>query len=155
MVILSDSCTTSEPGLLKADPAKPILVTNKNTSLCLFTVDLPLRRGYVPLFVEHCEAVAAEIDVRRRWLGEQELRVSCCFGKLPEQHVTLEVAYEPSVVGSLWPLPASRPRSIASPSRQSAIASRFGRHAAPCPSHSRSCWYKQASAAAPSAVQAA
>ena len=62
--------------------------------------------GYVPLFVEHCEAVAAEIDVRRHWLGEQERRVSFCFGELPEQHVTLEVAYEPSVVGSLWPLPA-------------------------------------------------
>jgi hypothetical protein len=27
--------------------------------------------GDVPLFVEHCEAVAAEIDVKRRWLGEQ------------------------------------------------------------------------------------
>ena len=25
----------------------------------------------VPLFVEHCEAVAAEIDIKRRWLGEQ------------------------------------------------------------------------------------
>jgi hypothetical protein len=25
----------------------------------------------VPLFVEHCEAVAAEIDMKRRWLGEQ------------------------------------------------------------------------------------
>ncbi len=23
----------------------------------------------VPLFVEHCEAVAAEIDVKLRWLG--------------------------------------------------------------------------------------
>jgi hypothetical protein len=23
------------------------------------------------VFVEHCEAVAAEIDIKRRWLGEQ------------------------------------------------------------------------------------
>jgi hypothetical protein len=27
--------------------------------------------GYVPLFVEHCEAVAAEIDVRRHWLASK------------------------------------------------------------------------------------
>jgi hypothetical protein len=56
----------------------------------------------VPLFVEHCEAVAAEIDIKRRWLGEQGYRGSSCLsGVLPEQHVTLEVACEPSVVGSL------------------------------------------------------
>ena len=56
----------------------------------------------VPLFVEHCEAVAAEIDIKRRWLGEQGHRGSSCLsGVLPEQHVTLEVACEPSVVGSL------------------------------------------------------
>ncbi len=60
----------------------------------------------VPLFVEHYEAVAAEFDVKRPWLGEQGRRVSFYFGELPEQHVTLEVACEPSVVGSLWPLPA-------------------------------------------------
>jgi hypothetical protein len=53
-------------------------------------------------FVEHCEAVAAEIDIKRRWLGEQGHRESSCLsGVLPEQHVTLEVACEPSVVGSL------------------------------------------------------
>src|SRR4029077_18473893 len=40
--------------------------------------DLALVKGYVPLFVEHCEAVAAKIDVRRHWLGEQERRVSFC-----------------------------------------------------------------------------
>jgi hypothetical protein len=62
--------------------------------------------GDVPLFVEHCEAVAAEIDVKRRWLDEQGRRVSFCSGVLPERHVTLEVACAPSVVGSLWPLPA-------------------------------------------------
>ena len=62
--------------------------------------------GDVPHFVEHCEAVAAEIDVKRRWLGEQESRVSFCSGLLPERHVTREVACEPSVVGSLWTLPA-------------------------------------------------
>ena len=45
-----------------------------------------------PLFVEHCEAVAAEIDVRRRWLGEQERRVSFGFGELAGRQVTLEVA---------------------------------------------------------------
>jgi len=54
--------------------------------------------GYVPLFVEHCEAAAAEIDVKRRWPGEQERRLSFCFGELAELHATLEVAYAPSVV---------------------------------------------------------
>jgi hypothetical protein len=33
----------------------------------------------VPLFVEYCEAVAAEINVKRRWLGEQG-RVKKLFG---------------------------------------------------------------------------
>jgi hypothetical protein len=33
-----------------------------------------LNRG-IPLFVEHCRAAAAEIDIGRRWLGEQERRV--------------------------------------------------------------------------------
>jgi hypothetical protein len=27
--------------------------------------------GMSRLFVEHCEAVAAKIDIKRRWLGEQ------------------------------------------------------------------------------------
>src|SRR5665811_2202277 len=62
--------------------------------------------GDVPLFVEHCEAVAAKVDVKRRWLGEQGCRVSFCFGEPPVQHVTLEAACEPSVFGSLWLLPA-------------------------------------------------
>jgi hypothetical protein len=65
------------------------------------------RQRDVPLFVEHCEAVAAEMDIKRRWLGEQGRRgLSFLSGVLPGQHVTLEVACEPSVVGSLWPLPA-------------------------------------------------
>jgi hypothetical protein len=56
----------------------------------------------VPLFVEHCEAVAAEIDVKLRWLGEQARRGrSVWSGALPRRHVMLEVACEPSVVGSL------------------------------------------------------
>ena len=56
----------------------------------------------VPLFVEHCEAVAAEIDVKLRWLGEQARRGrSVWSGALPGRHVMLEVACEPSVVGSL------------------------------------------------------
>ena len=28
----------------------------------------------IPLFVEHCEAVAAGIDIKRRWLDEQGRR---------------------------------------------------------------------------------
>jgi hypothetical protein len=32
--------------------------------------------GDVPLFVEHCEAVAAKVDVKRRWHGEQGRHVS-------------------------------------------------------------------------------
>ena len=33
---------------------------------------LPLgTRGMSRLFVEHCEAVAAKINITRRWLGEQ------------------------------------------------------------------------------------
>ena len=56
----------------------------------------------VPLFVEHCEAVAAEIDVKLRWLGEQARRgLSVWSGALPVRHVMLEVACEPSIVGSL------------------------------------------------------
>ena len=56
----------------------------------------------VPLFVEHCEAVAAEIDVKLRWLGEQARRgPSVWSDALPVRHVMLEVACEPSVVGSL------------------------------------------------------
>ena len=40
--------------------------------------------GDVPLFVEHCEAVAAEIDVKLRWLGEQARRgQSVWSGALP------------------------------------------------------------------------
>ena len=62
--------------------------------------------GDVPFFVEHCEAVAAKIYVKRRWLGKQGRHVSFCSGGLPERHVTLEVACATLVVGSLWPLPA-------------------------------------------------
>lgn len=63
--------------------------------------------GDVPLFVEHCEAVAAEVDVTRRWLGEQGRRgLSFSFDVFPERHGGLEVAYEPSVGESLWRLPA-------------------------------------------------
>ena len=61
----------------------------------------------VPLFVEHCEAVATEIDVKLRWLREHARRgLSFLSGALPGRHVALEVACEPSVVGSLWLLPA-------------------------------------------------
>ena len=63
-------------------------------------------KGMSRTLLNICEAVAAEIDVKRRWLGEQGRRVSFCSGVLPERHVTREVACEPSVVGSLWPLPA-------------------------------------------------
>src|SRR6202049_2286004 len=92
----------------------------------------------VPLFVEHCEAVATEIDVKLCWLGEQARRgLSFLSGALPGRHVALEVACEPSVVGSLWLLPAWRLRSSASPSRPSANVLRCGRRAAPCPSRSR------------------
>jgi hypothetical protein len=72
------------------------------SSICQF----PCFRD-VPLFVEHCEAVATEIDVKLRWLGEQARRgLSLLSGALPGRHVALEVACEPSVVGSLWLLPA-------------------------------------------------
>ena len=60
------------------------------------------RSADVPLFVEHCEGVAAEIDVKLRWLGEQARRgLSVWSGALPVRHVMLEVVCEPSVVGSL------------------------------------------------------
>jgi hypothetical protein len=65
------------------------------------------QRGDVPLFVEHCEAVGAEADVTRRRLDEQGRRgLSFSFDVLPERHGVPEVACEPSVVGSLWRLPA-------------------------------------------------
>jgi hypothetical protein len=41
----------------------------------------------VPLFVEHCEAVAAEIDVKLRWLGEQARR-----GRSVPSHESLSAA---------------------------------------------------------------
>jgi hypothetical protein len=64
--------------------------------------------GVVPLFVEHCEAVVIEIDVKLRWLGEQARRgLSFLSDALPGRHVALEVAFEPSVVGSLWLLPVA------------------------------------------------
>ena len=59
------------------------------------------QRADVPLFVEHCEAVAAEIDVKLRWLGEQARRGLVWSDALPVRHVMVEVACEPSVVGSL------------------------------------------------------
>ena len=63
--------------------------------------------GDVPLIVEHCEADAAEIDVTRRWLGEQRRRgLRFSSDVIAERHVTQEVACELSVVGSLWRLPA-------------------------------------------------
>jgi len=86
----------------------------------------------VPLFVEYCEAVAAEIDVRRRWIGEQGRRKSFCFCELAERQVTTESSCEPSVDGRLWLLPACQLQSSASASGPSAIASRSGRLAAPC-----------------------
>jgi len=47
----------------------------------------------VPLFVEHCEAVAAAINVKLRWLGEQARRgLSFLSGALPGRHVAQEVA---------------------------------------------------------------
>src|SRR5262249_19765956 len=56
----------------------------KSTAFCFF--------GDVPQFVEHCEAVAAEVDVTRRWLDEQERRrLSSSFDVLPERHAVPEV----------------------------------------------------------------
>jgi hypothetical protein len=50
----------------------------------------------VPLIVEHCEAVAAGVDVTRRWLGEQERRgLSFSFDVLAERLGVLEVACKP------------------------------------------------------------
>jgi hypothetical protein len=47
-------------------------------------------RRDVPLFVEHCEAVATEIDVKLRWLGEQARRgLSFLSGALPGRHVAI------------------------------------------------------------------
>ena len=58
--------------------------------------------GDVPLFVEHCEAVVAEVDVTRRWLGEQgRCGLSFSFDVLSERLGVPEVACELSVGGSL------------------------------------------------------
>src|SRR5271156_394852 len=84
----------------------------------------PGARRDVPLFVEHCEAVATAIDVKLRWLGEQARRgVSFLSGALPGRHVALEDACEPSVVGSLWLLPAWRLRSSAYPANPARVRS--------------------------------
>ena len=76
---------------------------NENKLVGAFIVSRQeVRPADVPLFVEHCEAVAAAIDVKLRWLGEQARRgLSVWSGALPVRHVILEVACEPSVVGSL------------------------------------------------------
>src|SRR6516225_9396902 len=85
------------------------------------------RTGDVPLFVEHCEAAAAEVDVTRRWLDEQGRRkLSFSYDALAERYGVPEVACAPSIVGSLLRLPAWPPRSSAGPSRPIAIASRCG-----------------------------
>src|SRR5258706_9509302 len=89
--------------------------------------------GDVPLFVEHCEAAVAEVDVTRRWLDEQGRReLSFSFDVLAERHGVPEVACAPSIVGSLLRLPPWPPRSSAGPSRPIAIASRCGRRDARC-----------------------
>ena len=63
--------------------------------------------GDVPLFVEHCEAAAAEVDVTRRWLDQQGRReLSFSFDVLAERYGVPEVACAPSIVGSLLRLPA-------------------------------------------------
>src|SRR6266540_7114417 len=68
-------------------------------SVCAIAI---LEPDVVPLFVEHCEAVAAEIDVTRRWLGEQGRReLSLSFDVLAERHGALAVVCAPSVGGSL------------------------------------------------------
>jgi len=68
----------------------------------------------VPLFVEHCEAAAAEVDATRRWLDEQGRReLSFSFDVLAERYGEPEVLRLPA-----WP-----PRSSAGPSRPIAIAS--------------------------------
>jgi hypothetical protein len=83
-------------------------VLDKYETLCSFPPKNENQKsGDVPLLVEHCEAVAAEVDVTRRWLGEQGRRGLSGFSDvLRGRHVTQEVACEPSVVRSLWPLPA-------------------------------------------------
>lgn len=79
-----------------------IIPTNSAQSPSRMLKRLDRRLADVPLFVEHCEAVAAEIDVKLRWLGEQARRgLSVWSGALPVRHVMLEVACEPSIVGSL------------------------------------------------------
>jgi hypothetical protein len=51
---------------LKAAPG-PVVIGHNWTG---FYIGGNVGYGNVPLFVEHCEAVAAEIDVTRRWPGE-------------------------------------------------------------------------------------
>ena len=65
-----------------------------------------LHSGDAPLFVEHCEAVVAEVDVTQRWLGEQGRDSTFSFDVLPEQRGVLVVACAPSVGGSPSQLPA-------------------------------------------------
>src|SRR5258708_29857072 len=113
---------------------------NAKVAICaLFTThnSLKLQGGDVPLFVEHCEAAVAEVDVTRRWLDEQgRHELSFSFDVLAERHGVPEVACAPSIVGSLLRLPACPPRSSPAPSRPIAIASRCGRRAPRCSFHS-------------------
>src|SRR5262249_27396227 len=47
---------------------------------------------------------AAEIDVKRRWLGEQGRRVSLCCGELPERPATNPLWGAPRIHGELLKL---------------------------------------------------
>jgi hypothetical protein len=101
---LIDRISVQNPHLYRQDAEKIVNTIFSQITAAMARGD---RVRDVPLFVEHCEAVATEIGVKLRWLGGQARRgLSFLFGALPGRHVALEVACEPSVVGSLWLLPA-------------------------------------------------
>jgi hypothetical protein len=57
---------------LELESEQPSSKAAVNTNKCLIQVSLTVLEessGMSRIFVEHCEAVAAEADVTRRWLG--------------------------------------------------------------------------------------
>jgi hypothetical protein len=80
----------------------PLLENPRHLSALRLSYIQSKNHEYVLLMVELCEVVAADIDVSRRWLGEQGRRgLSFSSDVIAERLVMQEVTCELSVVGSL------------------------------------------------------
>jgi hypothetical protein len=85
--------------LRKRDSAEwqALAAKGENAQACVWAVGKFY--GDVPLFVEHYEAVAAEIDVTRRWLGEQGRGLSFSVDRLRGRPAMRADVCEPLIAG--------------------------------------------------------